>query len=281
MTQPKVSVIIPSYDGSRGGNVDKMKEDLKKQTLMDFELHIVVGVKPNGRARNVGVQKAKGEYLLFIDDDSRLGTEKLIENMIAIMEQDPSVGLVGVSQIVPDDANAFQKKCVKQLMRAEYPVVHEITESDMATHACMAIKRQVYLDVGGESDVLLRGTDPDLRFRLRKAGYRVVIAPETFVYNNPYPENLRLLLGKVYRNGMGSAWVFKNFPDRVYEAFEKDTQKPKLIRHPLFRWARRIFDLFLSLFTFRWLRFLYDSVYIAGYIRGLTLPNKKIEENIF
>ena len=27
----KVSVIIPSYDGSRGGNVDKIKEDLKKE----------------------------------------------------------------------------------------------------------------------------------------------------------------------------------------------------------------------------------------------------------
>ncbi len=283
----KVSVIIPSYDGSRGGNVEKILDALRKQTFQDFEAHVVTGVKPNGKARNAGVERAKGEFLVFIDDDTTIGTDKLMENFISVLEQGEKIGLVGASRFLPPDANAFQKKCQKQLMRAEFPVVEKITDSDMATHDCMAMRKRVYLEVGGESDVLQRGTDPDLRARLRKAGYRIVIAPRTFIYH-PVPENWRGLVNKAYKNGMASAWVFKNYPELVYEAPEEnqgaggrgqgaEEYKKSFVE----RWARRFYDLLKSFLTGKWLRGCYDAAYIAGYMRGLSMSSEKIEKNIF
>jgi len=80
---PLVSVIIPSLDGHRSGNVEKLLTDLEQQTVQDFEILMPIGIKPNGKARNEGVRKAKGRYLVCIDDDVRLGHERVIENLLA------------------------------------------------------------------------------------------------------------------------------------------------------------------------------------------------------
>lgn len=286
MAPPKVSVIIPSYDGSRGGNVEKILSDLKNQTFQDFDVDIVTGVKPNGKARNAGVARARADFLLFIDDDTTIGTDLLIENFIRVLEADNRIGLVGASRLLFPEATAFQRKCQTQLMRTEFPVIQSITDSDMATHDCMAMRKSVYLEVGGESDVLQRGTDPDLRFRLRKAGYRIVIAPDTWIYH-PVPKTFNDLVTKAYKNGVASAWVFKNYPDMAYEAPEENPGTGKwepgtdYKKSFAARWARRMYDLLKSFGTGKWLRGCYDTAYIFGYLRGLTMSSKKIEENIF
>jgi len=210
-TGPLVSVIVPSLDGSRGGNVEKLRQSVLRQTIRETEFLVVVGVRPNGRARNVGVRRARGEFVLFIDDDVQLGREDLIEKMLRAFEQDPKIGLVGVSQQVPSDASPFARKCVQRLERFEAPVLDRIEDTDFASHACMMMRRSVYSEVGGEHDLLPRGTDPDLRLRLRKAGYRVVLAPGAWVYHPP-PATWRQLWRTFFRNGAGSAFVHRHFP---------------------------------------------------------------------
>lgn len=208
---PLVSVVIPSLDGSRGGNVERLREQIARQTIRETEWLLVVGVRPNGRARNLGARRARGEFLLFIDDDVRLGSEDLIERMLRTFEQDSRIGLVGVSQQVPADASPFARRCAKELERFEAPVLDRVEDSDLASHACMMIRRSVYLAVGGEHDLLPRGTDPDLRLRLREAGYRVVLAPGAWVYHPP-PASWRALWRTFFRNGAGSAFVHRHFP---------------------------------------------------------------------
>lgn len=261
---PKVSVIIPSLDGYREGNLPELIEDIKKQTFKDWQIYIVKGIFPNGRARNEGVKGTTGEILIFIDDDVRLGNEKVMENLVKVISEE-KIGLAGPSQLIPEDSNDFQKKAVRQLSRVYFPVVKEITETDMVTHMCLAVRREVFEKVGRENENLVRGTDPDLRYRIRKAGYKIVVVPETWAYH-PLPENLISLLKMNFEKGKGSAAVFKKFPDLIYEAPDYKVKNFVPKRSFIYRILRFIYRLFYFLFTGKFIRLSADTAYALGYI---------------
>lgn len=209
---PVVSVVVPSLDGDRQGNVARLVQALGQQTIDAIEVLLVVGVRPNGRARNVGARRAQGRYLVFIDDDVLPGSDDLLDRMIAVFHTDPRIAMVGCSQLVPLQANLFQRRCATQLDRVQSPVIDHIEDTDMATHLCVALPRELYLAIGGEHEHLPRGTDPELRARLRALGYRVVLAPQTWAYHPP-PDSWRTLLRTYFRNGFGSRYVADQFPE--------------------------------------------------------------------
>ncbi|MBI4834617.1 MAG: glycosyltransferase [Planctomycetes bacterium] len=213
---PSVSVVIPSFDGYRGGNVPKLIEDIRKQTFQDFELILVKGVSPCSRAHNAGVQKAKGEIIVFFDDDIVLGNNRVVENLVNPIFKDKSIGITGTSQLIPPDANWFQRKCAKEFSRIQFPEISTPIESDMATHAAMAIRKDVFLKVGQENEYLMYGDDPDLRYRVRRAGYKIVIVPNTLVYHPP-PLSLIAFLRTSFQRGKGAAHDFWYYPDLIYE----------------------------------------------------------------
>lgn len=277
---PFVSIIIPSYDGYREGNVPKLIEDIKNQSFKNFELNVVRGVKPNGKARNVGIKNAKGEILVFIDDDVRLGNSDVLKNLIEPFELDKTIGITGTSRFLPPNANKFQKIAEKQIPRSYFPIVEKITESDMATHDCISIPKDIYIKVGMENEFLLRGTDPDLRFRVRKAGFKTVIVPNTWIYH-PLPESLRNLAKKSFNNGMGSGWVFKHYPEFVYEVPEHG-ELPDVGARPFsYRVIRVIFRIILALISFKFLRLIFTVSYGIGYLYGMIAGEKTIKKRIY
>ncbi|MFN3466193.1 MAG: glycosyltransferase [Candidatus Brocadiales bacterium] len=208
---PKVSVIIPTLDGSCKGNVGRLLEDIKKQTLKDLEVVLIKGVRPNGRARNEGVKKAKGDYLVLIDDDTILGHERVIENLVAPLERDKGIGMTGASPMYPKDL-PWLPRAFARIKGRDFPVVKEIVDTDYAQHACCALRKEVYKEVGWESDDLITGTDDDLRQRLHRAGYRVVIVPETWVYRL-IEADFSAIIRKFFKMGLGSAYACKVHPE--------------------------------------------------------------------
>jgi len=210
---PKVSVIIPSLDGYRNGNVGKLVNQIKNQTFKDIEIILVIGEMPNGHARNVGVEKAKGDLFVFMDDDAILGDNRVIENLIKTFSIDDRIGMVGASTLVPEDSNWFQRWLAKEEPRATYARVDKVTETkEGATHLCCAFPQRVYERVGGESDILITGTDLDMRHRIRKAGYKIVLASNCWVYH-PLPSNLVQAVKNWWWYGTGSHIFAVTNPD--------------------------------------------------------------------
>ncbi len=113
LKETRVSVIIPSLDGSRKGNVQRLKKQLAEQTLKPCEVIVIVGVSPNGRARNQGAEKASGKYLVFIDDDVTLGHERVLVNLIQPFLERDDLGITGPSQQIPEDSNWLQKAAAR------------------------------------------------------------------------------------------------------------------------------------------------------------------------
>jgi glycosyltransferase involved in cell wall biosynthesis len=261
---PRISVIIPSLDGVRGGNVESLLGDLERQTEQDFEVILAVNFKPNGHARNEGVRAARGRYIVSIDDDVRLGHERVLEQLTRPFEETPTIGMTGPSQLIPPDSSPFQQRAAKEISRAACPVVPELTDSDFVTHMCLCMPAQLYKDVGWESDTLVRGTDPDLRRRVRQAGYRIVVVPDCWAYH-PMPETFRILVRMAWRNGAGSAWVQRHHPEMCIDTPDGHAGEFVHRRSVPFRAAR-----FASRFLTRLARFQYiglsaDLVYACGY----------------
>ena len=213
---PMVSIIIPSLDDSRKAYLDALLKDLEQQTFQDYELHVIKGDRRQGRAINRGARRARGDVLLILDDDTRLADEDVVERVVRCAKEDPSVGMAGASTLIPDWASALQKKAMKNLPRRTFPLVDEVTDSDMAQHPCCAIRKDVFFEVGGEREDIVRGLDPDLRHRIRRAGYRVVIAPRCGIYHM-LPDSFSGLMRMAFRNGVGSAYAQRKHPELIVE----------------------------------------------------------------
>ena len=280
---PLVSVIIPSLDGYRGGNVPKLIQALNNQTFQDFEVLVVVKEKPCARAHNVGVQSAQGEIVVFFDDDVTLGGDKVIENLITPLRsavhitpnaqrqtQNPRpIGITGASTLLPPDANRFQRHCAKELPRFEFPIVREITESDMVTHAAMAVKKPTFTEVGGENENLIFGDDPELRARVRKAGYKIVITPNTWIFHPP-PSNLPNYLRMSFRRGIGAAHDFWRYPHLIYETPPASSRTFVPHRPFQYRAIRFIIQNIEAIVNLKLVFFPVRLAYGAGYLIGLA-----------
>lgn len=105
--QPLVSIIIPTFN--RLAALGELLEAISRQSVRDFEIIVVndagspvdevvalyeelrihvVNMKENGlhvRARNAGLEVARGEYILLCDDDDLI-TPNHLETMLAEME---------------------------------------------------------------------------------------------------------------------------------------------------------------------------------------------------
>lgn len=266
---PKVSVIIPSFDGFRDGCVPRLLESIETQSFKDFDIHQVVGISPQGKAINQGVSDSGGEILIILDDDSRLAHSEVFDHLVRTLEDDAEVGMAGASIVIPPESSEFQKKASSQFPRFNTPLVDVVTDSDLACHGCCAIRRTVFNEIGGEREDIIRGLDPDLRVRLRKHGFRVVLVPDASIYH-PLPDGWRKLLRIFFRNGYGSAYAQKYQPDTVYDTHETlHSESFKEKRSLGYRIVRYPFRLIKACALFQWMRFGAYVSYAIGYGWGL------------
>ncbi len=66
----KVSVIIPAVEGDP--YLEQCIQSVKDQTYKDVEIIVVKEGKERSEQRNIGIDRAKGRYLLFLDSDMKL-----------------------------------------------------------------------------------------------------------------------------------------------------------------------------------------------------------------
>jgi cellulose synthase/poly-beta-1,6-N-acetylglucosamine synthase-like glycosyltransferase len=214
---PIISVIIPSlYYNERSENIANLQNDIEQQTFKSLEVIFVIGDTRQGRAINTGAKLAKGEVLIILDDDTRLGNKEVFENLYNALKEHKDYGLVGASCEIPPNSSILTKKILKEIPRRYFPVQKYDRDSDMVQHPCLAIKKELFFKIGGEDEEIIRGLDPILRFKVKQAGYRVVIIKDTYIYHLP-PTNLVKLIKMYYRNGKGAGFAKKYYPHKIYD----------------------------------------------------------------
>jgi glycosyltransferase involved in cell wall biosynthesis len=231
--QATVAIVVPSWLG----DVDRVIESIERQTFRDYVVHVVTGVSPSARARNLGVTATSSELLLFIDDDAYFGHERVLEMLVATLQADSTIGVVGPSKVIPPDSTPLQQRIAVEVPRWVYPVLSADAESNppldcygftAITTTCCLLRRPVFEVLCGFDERLTTGEDTEFFYRLRRAGYRFVIPRDCWVYHDP-PRRLSALLRKGFVYGMNHAWEARQGPERHMDIVPLDSWYGKLL----------------------------------------------------
>ncbi|MCA0352659.1 MAG: glycosyltransferase [Chloroflexi bacterium] len=214
---PQIAVVIPALNGE----ITALRASIARQTWQPCQIEVAVGVRPNGKARNTATVRTTAPYLVFIDDDAILANDDAIEQLVKPLLTDPTIGVTGASKLLPPDASAFQRWVAREVPRIEHAVVQTPLESNPdppsfyceLTTTCCAMRREVYDEVAGFNNELIRGVDTEFFTRIRRAGYRFILVPNTWTWH-PAPANLWALLRKHWLYGVGHAQEVRRDPAR-------------------------------------------------------------------
>jgi glycosyltransferase involved in cell wall biosynthesis len=274
----RATIVIPSLDGDRQGRLGELLASLRSQTFQDFEVRLMLLDPRQGRAINRAVRAARGDLIVTMDDDTQLGHSEVLWNLVKALDSDPTIGIAGASTIPGPDSSRFQRAACLQIPRRYFPVTERTVDSDMAQHPCLAMRRAVFEEVGGEDEELVRGLDPLLRHRVRQAGYRVVVIPYTWV-SHPLPESGWKIFEMYSRNGRGSAFACRHFRERVYELSDGSPEARFSAQRP--RWFRALrypLRMLGSVLTLRWIKLVAELGYLTGYLSETVRPSRSLEK---
>jgi len=122
-----------------------------------------------GYSRNYGLSKAKGKYLLFLDDDTVILQNNFLTTMLAEFEASNADG------IIPHGNASFF------LLQERYGY----HEPYFPTSRCMAYKREVLHDLGGFVSYIIGQEDVEFVMRFMMAGRTFRHAPGLVYYHPP------------------------------------------------------------------------------------------------
>jgi len=223
---PRVSIIIPVFD----------QADLTRQCLASLRQHTPAGeceviVVDNGsrdetpgllrewsagsddhrvvtnrenlgfaRACNQGAAAAKGEYLLFLNNDTEV-TPRWLEPLTRTLDLDRRVGAVGSRLLFPDGTIQHAGVAITLAETPHGPVLggrhlcyrkpadfHGASKPQILrclTAACLLVRREAFAQVGGFDEDYWNGNeDVDLCLKLGEAGWQLVYRPESVVVHH-------------------------------------------------------------------------------------------------
>jgi glycosyltransferase involved in cell wall biosynthesis len=138
---------------------------------------------------NLGAAKAKGQFLLLLNDDTQVISSDWLESMLELAQQ-PQIGAVGAKLLSPN--SRIQHIGVMLLAGnpchafygydSEHPgyfCSNIVNRNYLAvTAACLMMRQDVFWQLGGlDEDFPLNYNDVDLCLRAYQAGYRNVVTP--------------------------------------------------------------------------------------------------------
>ncbi len=268
-----LSIIIPCKDEKI--DTKGLERDVSDQKISGaLEVIKVIGVSPSGKARNEGVKKAKGDILIFLDCDLRLPNKMVFSNLVVPLLKDSKIGAVCGSIRIPPEASEFQKRYAREIPHAESVIVNKLTDVVVATSACCAMRKEIFLKIGQFNEQISRGEDPELSSRLQKAGYRTILAADTWGYH-PQPDNICQLIKISFRDGKAVAFVDAFYPKMNIDVNPKGIIYEPEVKNRLSRVKRFLITFFRALVKGEWALVLYKIFYFCGYISEFLISKIK------
>lgn len=139
---------------------------------------------------NYGAEAAKGDYLLFLNNDTEFKSADVLVHLMAAAERE-DVGAVGAKLFYPDGTlqhagvilgyggiagHVFEGMTESELQ--EIPWSRAVRQYSAVTAACMLVKKEVFAAVGGFDEAFrVAYNDIDLCLRIRAAGKKVLYTP--------------------------------------------------------------------------------------------------------
>lgn len=142
---------------------------------------------------NAGAKKAKGEYVVFLNNDTSV-KENWLNAMLETFQNNKNIGLVGSKLIYPNgqlqeaggivwkDENVWN---YGRYQNPDDPEFNYLKDVDYCSGASIMLPKEVFEKLGGFDLIFSPGycEDSDLAFRVRRLGLRTVYQPKSEIFH--------------------------------------------------------------------------------------------------
>jgi GT2 family glycosyltransferase len=168
-------------------------ETLEQLATLVKGIKVLTNAENSGfiRSCNYGASQAKGQYLYFLNNDTRI-LENCLESLLKLIVNNPQVGAVGSKLIY---ANSKQQEAggiiwnsadgwnYGRLDSPEEPEYNYVRPVDYCSGASLLVPTELFKQLGGFSQDFIPAyyEDTDLCFAIRELGYQVLYQPQSNV----------------------------------------------------------------------------------------------------
>jgi len=186
--------ILVIDNASEDEDVERLKTILKENTPYPIRIYLQKKRCGFDSASNFGIHESEGRYIMLLNNDTIVTTDRWLFRLVECAESDPEIGIVGCRLIYPDGRLQFSGTDAYERGETTYLTWHpmqtatlvhpdEFTESHdspAVTYAMAFFKRKLLDKIGylDEARFYSGCEDPDHCFRAWLAGFRVVYCGE-------------------------------------------------------------------------------------------------------
>jgi GT2 family glycosyltransferase len=180
-------------NGSTDGSVAAIREKFPRVRLVENQVNLGFA-----RANNQAIYQSSGEYLLFLNPDTRVKDEA-IPTILSFMSSHAKAGLVGAQLLNADESKQnsianfpslatelFNKSLLRWLFPEKFPGKERDypgpVEVESVIGACMLVRRKAVEQVGLlDEEFFLFLEETDWCYRIKKAGWEIYHIPQAEV----------------------------------------------------------------------------------------------------
>ncbi|MFL5321140.1 MAG: glycosyltransferase, partial [Myxococcaceae bacterium] len=234
---PRISVIVATYNRPRA--LRRLLQDLSRQRLTNFEVRVVddgsaESVEPIARefgvflqrqqnqgaasARHAGAIAARGDILVFVDDDMELGPDFLAAHAAVHERQDRAVVIGRIDSASAEKLPIFERWHAEQIERLAHDFTtgaRRPTGNDFYTGNA-SVRRADYFAVGGFDVSLGHSEDSELGLRLEKAGCELVFSNDARVVHHSEHADPERFLERAFKYGRYDTKISRKHPELAH-----------------------------------------------------------------
>ncbi len=207
MDKPKISIIIVNYCGKH--LLEECLESLKNTDYKNYEIIIIDNNSNDGSVEflnknyptvkmitlnknygfaepnNIGAKVAKGKYLVFLNNDTKV-TPNWLDELVKTLESDKTI-VMGQSLLLFQDGSVdssgdFVDSLGMAYSKRDIPEKMRYILSPRA--ACMIVRKDAFLDLGGfDESYFASFEDVELGWKAWLWGFKVMVNPKSIVYH--------------------------------------------------------------------------------------------------
>lgn len=253
LIQPLVSIIIANYNGHK--HLDTCLSSLLQTCYNNYEI-IVVDNNSNDNSvelinyyqnilqdklqlislsentgftggNNIGLSKAKGEYVMFLNNDTKVSSKWLTE-LVNVMEKCSEIGFAQSLLVLLDDGNCrvdsagdfidyFGRSSKRGGDWSEHMTVYSKIDEIFSGRGAALITRMKIIREIGSFDPLFFATyeDIDLSWRIRLRGYKGVLVPSSVIYHKGHGTSSALVKFHLTKNFLLTHYKNYNFSNLI------------------------------------------------------------------
>jgi GT2 family glycosyltransferase len=238
--EPRLSVIVLSYN-----RIEAMRTCLRSILALDYpdvEVVVVDNASTNDapdmiarefpsvrlyrspenlgicHGRNAAARFTTGTYLWVLDNDAEIVDPQAARRLIALLESDPTIGVIGGEAALDRDGQVIGTKDLRMtangMVRGRMLLgrpAWELHDTNMLEGCNMFMRRELFVRLGGfDPGCLFHWDDNDFCYRVNKLGLRNVVVGRSPVVHHYVGEARKLM---PWRNGRSRMYfVLKNYP---------------------------------------------------------------------